>query len=32
MSEETATGVLLGLVCGDALGRSVEFRSGAQVG
>jgi len=31
VSENAATGVLLGLACGDALGRPVEFRSAESI-
>jgi ADP-ribosyl-[dinitrogen reductase] hydrolase len=31
MDESRARGILLGLACGDALGRPVEFRSAAQI-
>lgn len=31
MKQDHARGVLLGLACGDALGRPVEFRSGAAI-
>jgi ADP-ribosyl-[dinitrogen reductase] hydrolase len=31
MDEDSASGLLLGLACGDALGRPVEFRSAAQI-
>lgn len=31
MNTDRATGVVLGLACGDALGRPVEFRSAAQI-
>ncbi|WP_435095153.1 ADP-ribosylglycohydrolase family protein [Halarchaeum sp. P4] len=31
MDENRASGVLLGLACGDALGRPVEFESGARI-
>lgn len=30
-SKDSAIGILLGLACGDALGRPVEFRSAAQI-
>jgi len=31
VSTDAAEGVLLGLACGDALGRPLEFRSGDEV-
>src|SRR6056297_243214 len=31
VASDAATGVVLGLACGDALGRPVEFRSGESI-
>jgi len=31
VTPDAATGVVLGLACGDALGRPVEFRSGESI-
>jgi ADP-ribosyl-[dinitrogen reductase] hydrolase len=31
VDEDRAAGVMLGLACGDALGRPVEFKRGAEI-